>query len=201
MAAYPGGTFTDGSTVGYDFFRNFFSDLGRVTAPNGQPNTVSLILFFTALNLVGIGLILFFLAFRDFFISDRMGSLLSLLGSVIGVISGLCFVGIAWAPYDLFFNFHYELVFWAFRAFFISIAIYTLVIFRQDTYPRRHGWIFVAFTILLASYIGLLEFGPKANTAAGAVIQPTGQKIITYISIISIMAQSRLAYRVNHHEA
>ena len=35
MFTYPGGTFTDETTVGYDFFRNFFSDLGRVTAPNG----------------------------------------------------------------------------------------------------------------------------------------------------------------------
>jgi hypothetical protein len=28
MFVYPGGTYTDGTTVGYNFFRNFFSELG-----------------------------------------------------------------------------------------------------------------------------------------------------------------------------
>ena len=195
MFAYPGGTFTDPATVGYDFFHNFFSDLGRVTALNGQPNTVPFLLFLTALTLVGIGLVLFFLAFRDFFTNDGSGALLSLLGTVIGVISGLCFVGITFAPYDLFFDIHYQLVFWAFRTFLAAVAVYTLVIFRQDAYPRRYGWVFVVFTALLAAYIGLLEFGPKTDTSAGLVIQATGQKIITYVSILSIMAQSWLAHR------
>lgn len=61
MFTYPGGTFTDETTVGYDFFRNFFSDLGLVTALNGQPNTISLILFFLALSIVGIGIVLLFI--------------------------------------------------------------------------------------------------------------------------------------------
>lgn len=196
MFAYPGGTFTGESTIGYDFFRNFFSDLGRVTTPNGEPNTVSMILFVTALTLAGGGLILFFIAFRSFFTNDGTGPLLSLLGTVIGVISGLCFVGIALAPYDLFFDIHYQLVFWAFRTFLIAVAVYSLVIFRQSTYPRRYGWIFVAFTVFLAGYILLLEFGPEATTPAGLVIQATGQKVIVYVSILSVMAQSWLAYQI-----
>jgi len=196
MFAYPGGTFTGETTEGYDFFRNFFSDLGRVTAPNGRPNTVSLILFFTALTLAGIGLVLFFVAFRDFFTNDATGNLLSLLGTVIGIASGLCFVGIACAPYDLLFDIHYQLVFWAFRTFLIAVAVYSLVIFRQSAYPRRYGWIFVAFTVFLAGYILLLEFGPEATTPAGLVIQATGQKVIVYVSILSVMAQSWLAYQI-----
>lgn len=196
MVAYPGGTFTGESTVGYDFFRNFFSDLGRVTAPNGGPNTVSLILFFTALTLAGLGLVLFFIAFRSFFTNDGTGILLSLLGTVTGVASGLCFVGIACAPYDLFFDIHYQLVFWAFRTFLVSVAIYAYLIFRQNEYPRRYGWIFVAFTVFLAAYLTLLTYGPEASTPSGLVIQATGQKIIVYVSILSVMAQSWLAYQI-----
>jgi hypothetical membrane protein len=196
MFAYPGGTFTSETTEGYDFFRNFFSDLGRVTAPNGEPNTVSLIFFFTALTLAGIGLVLFFIAFRSFFMNDGTGTLLSLLGTVIGIASGLCFVGIALAPYDLFFEIHYQLVFWAFRTFLIAVAVYSLVIFRQNTYPRHYGWIFVAFTVFLAGYILLLEFGPEATTPTGLVIQAMGQKVIVYVSILSVMAQSWAAYQI-----
>jgi len=196
MFTYPGGTFTDETTKGYDFFRNFFSDMGLVTAPNGQPNTISLILFAIPLSIVGIGIVAFFIAFRDFFTSDRTGTLLSWLGTFIGVVSGLCFVGIAFAPYDVLFNIHYQLVFWAFRTILITIAQYPIIILRQNNYPRRYGWIFVVYTVFLAAYVILLEFGPSAKTPAGLIIQATGQKIIAYISILSVMAQSWLAYQV-----
>ena len=197
MLTYPGGTFTDETTVGYNFFRNFFSDLGRVTAPNGQPNTVSMILFLTALTIVGIGMVLFYIAFRNFFTADRTGRWASLIGTIVGVASGLCFILIAFAPYDLFFDIHYQSVFWAFRTFLVAVGIYAYVIFRQKDYPRRYGWIFILFTLFLAAYIGLLEFGPEANTSSGLIIQATGQKVIVYVSIISVMAQSWLAYQVS----
>lgn len=194
MFTYPGGTYTDSTTVGYNFFHNFFSDLGRVTAPNGEPNTVSLILFFSGLILTGIALVFFFLAFRNFFKTGLTGNILSLIGTISGVASGLFFIGIACAPYDLFLDIHYQFVFWAFRTFFVAVGIYAYLIFRQDVYPRRYGWIFAAFAIFLAAYIGLLEFGPSAKTAEGLIIQATGQKIIVYVSIVSAMAQSGLAY-------
>lgn len=195
MFVYPGGTFTDPTTVGYNFFHNFFSDLGRVTAPNGEPNTVSMVLFLSALTLTGLGLVFFFIAFRGFFTNDGTGRWLSLLGTIAGVASGLCFVGIALAPYDLFFDIHYQLVFWAFRTFLVAVGVYAVVIFRQNIYPRRYGWIFVVFTVFLAAYMGLLEFGPAATTTTGLVIQATGQKVIVYVSILSVMAQSWLAYK------
>ena len=197
MFTYPGGTFTDETTVGYDFFRNFFSDLGLVTAPNGQSNTISLILFSSALSMAGAGIVLFFIAFRDFFISDRTGTLLGWLGTFIGVVSGLCFIGIAFAPYDVIFDIHYQLVFWAFRTILITIALYAFIILRKNKYPRRYGWIFAAYTVFLAAYVGLLEFGPSVETPNGLIIQATGQKVIAYISIISVMVQSWLAHKID----
>ena len=195
MFTYPGGTFNDEITNGYDFFTNFFSDLGRITVADNRSNIVSAILFFFALSIAGVGLVFFFIAFREFFKSDKTGNWVSLLGTIIGVGSGLCFVGIACAPYDIIFDIHYQLVFWAFRTFLISVSIYAFVIFRQNEYPRRYGWIFTAFAIFLAAYLILLEFGPEATTPTGLIIQATGQKIIVYVSILSVMAQSWLAYQ------
>ena len=195
MFAYPGGLFTGELTTGYDFSRNFFSDLGRTMVEGGRSNTVSAILFFFALSLAGIGLILFFIAFHDFFRYDHTGNILSTAGSIIGLASGLCFVGIAFAPYDLFFDVHLWLVFWAFRTFLLAVSVYAYVIFRQDVYPRRYGWIFASFSIFLFAYMVLLEFGPSPETGAGLLIQAMGQKIIVYVSIASIMAQSWLAYQ------
>lgn len=195
MFVYPGGNSNEEVTVGYDFFRNFFSDLGRISVAGGRSNLVSAALFCLALTLAGAGLVGFFLAFRDFFLTDRVGQFLSAAGTVVGVVSGLCFVGIAWAPYDLFLDVHYQLVFWAFRTFLVAVAIYAVVIFRQKFYPRSYGWVFVTFTVFLAAYLLLLTYGPAAKTEQGLVIQATGQKVITYISILSVMAQSGLAIR------
>jgi hypothetical protein len=195
MFTYPGGNFHEEQTNGYDFFHNFFSDLGRLTLPGARWNMVSAGLFATALTLAGSGLAAFFLAFRRFFLTDAPGRWLSLAGTVVGVISGLCFVGIAFAPYDLFFQLHYSLVFWAFRTFLVSVGIYAAVIFRQRVYPRANGWIFIAFTVFLAAYLVLLTYGPGLKTDAGLVIQATGQKIIAYVSILSVSAQAWLALR------
>ncbi len=195
MFAYPGGNVNEEFTEGYDFFHNFFSDLGRISVPGGGSNLVSAALFCIALTLAGLGLVGFFLAFRFFFLTDRTGQNLSMAGTIFGVISGLCFVGIAWAPYDVFFEVHYQLVFWAFRTFLLAVAIYALVIFRQRTYPRRNGWVFILFTLFLAAYLILLTYGPGIKTPAGLVIQATGQKVIVYISILSVVAQSWLALR------
>ena len=104
-------------------------------------------------------------------------------------------MGIACAPYDLVFDIHYQLVFWAFRTFLFAVSMYAYVIFRQNNYPRRYGWVFIAFAVFLAAYLVLLEFGPEATTSTGLIIQATGQKIIVYVSIISVMAQAWLAYR------
>jgi hypothetical protein len=195
MFTYPGGLYTGELTTHYDFFRNFFSDLGRITAEGGKSNLVSAILFFLALSIAGIGLIFFFIAFRQFFKGSQTVNIISLAGTMVGVASGLLFIGIACAPYDLLLDIHYQFVFWAFRTFFIAVSIYAYVIFHQTLYPHRYGWVFAAFAIFLAAYIGLLEFGPEASTPTGLVIQATGQKIIVYVSIISVMIQARLAYR------
>lgn len=194
MFTYPGGNSNDEWTNGYDFFRNFFSDLGRMRLVNGDPNTTSMILFLIALTLAGSGLLFFFIAFRDFFTRDKTGYWSSMAGTVFGVAAGLCFIGVAFTPYDIHLDRHVDFVFWAFRTFLFAVSIYAFVIFRQNVYPRRYGWIFIAFAVFLAAYIILLEFGPSAKTPTGLIIQATGQKIIVYVSILSAMAQSWLAY-------
>ena len=97
MLLYPGGTFVDPSTRGYSFFANFFSDLGATRTPSGATNTLSMILFTSALAIVGIGLAVFFVALTQFFRDSRSGPIFPTTGAVLGVIAGLCFVGVAFA--------------------------------------------------------------------------------------------------------
>jgi len=55
--------------------------------------------------------------------------------------------------------------------------------------------VFVLFAVSLAAYLLLLTYGPNIKTPAGLVIQATGQKVIAYVSILSVVSQSWLALR------
>ena len=56
MLVYPGGTFPIAETHGYQFFINYFSDLGQTRTQSGAYNYPSMLLFSTAVVLVGIAL-------------------------------------------------------------------------------------------------------------------------------------------------
>jgi len=45
MLTYPGGILHDSSTIGYSFFNNFLSDLGRYLSWSGEHNFYSRIIF------------------------------------------------------------------------------------------------------------------------------------------------------------
>ena len=95
MVFYPGGTSSDAEKTGYSFLENFFSDLGMVRTYTGQPNTLSSLLFATALVLVGLVLMLFFLLLSTYFPEPSLGKNLSRAGTLAGIVSGISCIGIA----------------------------------------------------------------------------------------------------------
>ena len=48
------------------------------------------------------------------------------------------------------------------------------------------GWIVIVFTIFLAAYLVLLTYGRGLITSTGVVVQAAGQKIIVYVSAITV---------------
>ena len=189
MFFYAGGTFSEPTKTGYSFFENFFSDLGMTVSHSGRPNLVANILFTVALTLVGLGMMLFFIAFPQFFRDEPLSKKLSLLGSALGFVSGLCFIGVAVTPHNLYLDAHTEFVLWAFRLFPLAVLFYTLAM-RRIGYDHRAVLIFGVFFIFLVAYLLLLEFGPGIQTYSGMLIQATGQKLIVYSSILSVILQA-----------
>ncbi len=196
MVFYAGGTVTDPTARGYSFVQNFFSDLGRTLSPLGEPNTAAAILFATALALAGAGLALFFVASLGFFSRPRLARLLSGLGAVFGVLSGLAFVGVACTPANLLLGPHRWFVLTAFRAFLPAVLCYTAAIFVTPAYPKRFALFYLGFAALLAAYLQLLVRGPAPGSPEGLVIQATGQKIIVYAAIVCIFLQAQGARRL-----
>jgi hypothetical protein len=190
MLFYPGGTHDDPTTSGYSFFRNFFSDLGLTVPLSGETNTISFFLFTMALTLSGLALIIFFLASPDLF-KNTSGRIPSLLGSIVGVFSGLFYIGIAFTPADLHREWHGNFVLLAFSSFFIVVIFYTIAIFLNKGYPNRYAYVYLFFTVLLTVYLWLLFAGPNDIR-----IQATGQKIIVYAMIICMFIQSYGAWNI-----
>lgn len=189
MFAYPGGTYSDFNTRGYSFFQNFFSELGLARTHNGEPKMVSLVLFIIAMILSGSGMIAFFTVFPLFFQSTTIKRALSLFGSGLGILSGICFIGVAAAPADVNLSLHGDFVIWAFRLFPAAVLCYVIVLFLEKNFPRGYAWELVVFLLLLIGYLVLLEYGPKIGTFGGMVVQAVGQKIIVYASIATVMIQ------------
>ena len=203
MLLYPGGSQADHTSRGYSFFGNFFSDLGLTVTASGARNIPSFVLFVVALTLAGLGLVWFFVAAPSLFWQpdavDRLRKsmrLLAVLGSLFGVISGLCFVGVAFTPANLFRGAHIGFVLTAFEAFPVAAACYALAVWLHPAYPRRYFWAYLAFTLLLAGYVGLMFSGPPPNSAEGIMVQATGQKAIAYAAIVCMLIQSYGAQRV-----
>ena len=196
MLSYPGGSRADPQSRGYSFFNNFFSELGLTATVNGTPNTPSMILFITALTLAGLGLVLFFVTVPQFFWRTRTLRVLSILGSVFGVIAGLCYVGVAFTPADLALGPHGQFTMWAFQTFLVAAVFYAIATLLNQNYRKVYALVYFAFTVLLAGYVWLMMNGPGLDTAWGVMIQATGQKIISYAAIVCIYIQSHGAARI-----
>jgi hypothetical protein len=189
MWFYPGGTSENPSSEGYDFFRNFFSTLGLTVANNGETNTISFVLFVIALSLAGLGLVIFFIAEPQFFTSRRSIKILSLIGSIFGILSGLSYIGVALTPANLLPEAHGLFTLNAFRLFLVAVIFYLIAIVVNNRYLNIYAVVYFFFAVLLALYIYLMMQGPSMGTPEGLIIQAAGQKIIAYASIICMFIQ------------
>jgi hypothetical protein len=190
MLFYPGGTHDDPTTPGYLFFRNFFSDLGLTVLPSGESNTISFLLFTLTLTLAGLAIILFFLSSPALF-KHTPGRIPSLLGSFIGVFSGLFYIGIAFTPANLYSEWHGNFVLLAFSSFLLVVIFYTIAIFLNEDYPNHYAYAYLVFAVLLGAYLWLLFAGPNDLR-----VQATGQKAIVYAEIICMFIQSYGAWNI-----
>ena len=199
MLFYAGGTHSDPSAASYSFFRNFFSSLGLTVSPNGESNTISAILFFLALSLAGAGLVVYFIFVLQFFWSSALMKTLSVIGSIFGVFSGLCFIGVAFTPADVFLEAHGWFVVNTFRSFLIAVVPFIIVILLNRNYPNIYAIVYIIYALCLLGYILLMMYGPGYGTPNGEVVQATGQKLIVYAAIIAMLIQSIGSIRMVEH--
>jgi hypothetical protein len=189
MLLYPGGTSSDKDVKGYLFFENFFSDLGMVRTYNGQPKAFSLFLFASALVLMGIAFIFFFVLMPSYFATTRPERTSSRIGSIAGVLAGVSCIGIAATPWDLFPSAHLVFAYSLSASFLLSVVFYLVAVLANRRYPNAYAAVFAVYTIVLGAYLGLMLLGPSIGTKEGLMILATGQKMVIYLGMICWFVQ------------
>ena len=184
MFYYEGGTYADPLTQGYQFWYNYFSDLGRVNAHSGNPNIISFTLFTITLSIWGLSQIPFYISFQDFFKSNKKMKILSTLGSLFGVFTGIFFIGISFTPSDIWGFWHNIFVFLGFGSIFISISLFTITLFQNKEYPKSYAIVLASTSFILMIYYFTLFFIPSSITSTILFIYVSGQKIIIYTLLI-----------------
>lgn len=204
--AYPRGTRIDHTAQGYSFFRNMFSDLGVLHTRSGASNLISASMFIMAMTLAGLALIFFSRALLQFFQNSGAARISAICASTFGAITGFCFIGVGFTPVDLLTNAHAQFTRWGFRFFTASALLWAIALFRHRTYPKRYAWIFIGFGMLLLGFVFLpnimlkiVGYSPE-HRALRQIIMSTGQKIIVYAAIISVLIQSYGARSVNRNQ-
>ena len=196
MLVYPGGTYRDHSTSGYQFFHNFLSDLGATVAYNGQTNRVGALLFVASLValVVGMGAILFSLA--RVYSQSADAVVFTRLAAIAGVLVCAFFIGVAVTPENHFMPVHVLFTKLAFRTFPAVPLFLALAARRNPTLPPRVTVAWLLMIVLLVSYVLILDFGPRSRTPIGLVVQVTAQKIVAVGAVLLLVYQSYQAERV-----
>jgi hypothetical protein len=197
MLFYPGGTSTDHDAEGYSLLGNFFSDLGMVRTYSGDAKTLSLALFASALALMGVAFVLFFAVMPGSFNGTRLEWIASRLGSVAGVLAGVCCVGIAATPWDVYEGAHMVFSVSLAASFLVAVLCYLVAMLKKKDYPGPCRAVFAGYLCILTVFLYLVIAGPGAETGRGLVMLAIGQKIVIYAGVLSWVAQfaGALAYQ------
>lgn len=195
MLLYPGGAPLIARTHGYEFFANFLSDLGQTRTQSGALNYPSMLLFTTAMTVVGVGLGVYFIAFARFF-AGRSASVwmkrFTWAAVAFGVLAAICFVGVGATPHNLFNAVHNTFAAWAFRFLLVAAVLEIPALRLNRGIPAAVLWVNVSFIVVLAGYLLLTMVGPSHYTPVGEAIQVGGQKIIAYTAVIAVSARALL---------
>ena len=193
MFTYPGGTLHNPYAVGYSFFNNFLSDLGRFISWNGSYNFYSQILFNSTMIITGIIFSFYFIALRSIFnLTNDFLYWLSIIGTIAGIAGGYSMAGVGFTPADLYFSSHLAFAHWLFRFFFIAAVCYSIIILKTDLIENKYASGFFIFAILIFSYIMFSEFGPNAKLNSYALMmQVFAQKLILFCFLTAIYINTK----------
>lgn len=186
---YPGGNMLDSTQIGYEFSRNYLSELGGYKSQSGEPNFFSAFFFnigVFAFILVGVS----FFFIPKLFVSHRFAYICALIGSILMVMGCALFAAVGLTPYDLYFKAHLFVAHNAFRLIVPATLFYLIALYLVNI-PRVYliiGTIFFVSTVLYVIYQLMFE-NPQAGEDA-LIEAVVIQKIIIGLCMLNIFSLS-----------
>lgn len=186
---YPGGNMLDSTQIGYDFSRNYLSELGGYKAQSGETNFFSAFFFnigVFAFILVGVS----FFFIPKLFATHRFAYICALIGSILMVMGCLLFAAVGLTPYNLYLKAHLFVAQNAFRLIVPATLFYLIALYLMNI-PRVYltiGIIFFVSNVLYVIYQLTFE-NPQAGE--GSLIEAVIiQKIIIGLCMLNIFSFS-----------
>ena len=200
MFFYSGGTLADSSSPGYDFWGNLFSDLGRIIALSGEPNTISFIIFTTTALIFATSFIPFTLALPRLFEGEKKRYNLIIIATCVGLLTTVTLLGTILTPWDLFPDMH--LIFSNMFNIMGSLVLvfYALAILNNEEYPNFYAYAYILLLIFGVIYTITLLNLPKIVSVEVITIQATMQKISQYSFITCFLIQGYGAWNFVKNE-
>ncbi|MHA2003214.1 MAG: DUF998 domain-containing protein [Candidatus Thorarchaeota archaeon] len=185
---YAGGTESNASSPGFSLIENFLSDLGMITAYSGQPNLISSFFFNATLFLLGVFLILYFLAMPDFFKGHKESKWLSIAGSATGIFMAATFIGGSLTPADIYRPIHLMFGAMAFVSALPVVIFYTLAILLNENYPNWNAIGFAVLGAVILVYLVLLLNGGASGEIT--IFFTLGQKIVVFSILLCFLIEA-----------
>jgi len=193
MLLYPGGTRYDASSSGYDFFRNFGSDLGRTVALDGRPNFASRVLSSLGGLLLMLGIVAGFCGVAAVYWASARARLWALAALAAGLVASSSVLAAFLVPADVDSGVHVRLASLGFDIAPVVPLCFALATARDRRFPIgvASGW--TLLTLVLAGFIGMRV---PITSPAGLVVQVTAQKIVFIAIGATVLYQTGQAGRV-----
>lgn len=167
---------------GYQFSAHFFSDLGATWTWAGAPNHASAVVFAITVAVVGIAMVGFAGAWRDYAFSRGRGERIGRTSQLCGTISGIAFFGVACAPMNVVLDLHNLLVVIAFGMLLAFAASMTAVWWKNDA-PRGVLIAGSAYLLVLIAFFAAVMWVVATDLVAHLPVIVVGQKIAIYSSM------------------
>ena len=176
---YPGG---------FNFYSQYFSELGATIAINGESNYTSSSLFSVSNTVIGLTLIPFWFEISSKFRYAKGAGTAKKIGSLLGLMSSPFIIGAANYPIDTQFKMHYQMFMVFFPLFNCASLIYSIILILDYRSRKKYG--------ILGLFLFMTSLLVIINPSASYV--PFIQKMILYGYFIWVFLISRMMHGIHN---
>jgi hypothetical protein len=166
----------------YRFADQFLSELGATRTAWGVPNRGAAALFGCALGILGVAMVVFAAAWRDYAFERGRARWLGVASQVCGTVSGLAFVTAACTPIDIALAAHNSVVVAAF-GLLLGFAACTTALWSRNGAPAGVVVAGATYAAILVVYFGAVAWAVASGLFAHRRVLIVGQKIVVAASL------------------